>query len=578
MFKNLIVKKNLSNICVTIILIGTIFLNFSHHNWLRKDRVISWDVKSYYAYLPATFIYKDLSLQFRRDNIEKFGDLIWPVETPTNKHAIVTTMGLSVLYAPFFGIAHTYCLLTEYEADGYSMPYKFALVFSSLFYVIFGFIFLQKILRKYFSEDIVAVVITAIGIGTNLFYYYSYRAAMPHAYNFTLITLFLYKTIQFYESPSKKKIFWLGLLSGFIVLIRPTNILVLVLFFLWNISSVNELKERITYFLKDYKSILIMIVGFILIWIPQFTYWYWISGKIFYFSYGEIGGKFFFLNPQIKNILISYKKGWFVYTTIMLVAFIGMFTLPRFQKGFFLPIFIFTILNIYILSSWWCWWFGGSFGQRAFIDSYGLMALPLGSLLHWAKSKKITKYISIFIIGILIIFNNFQIQQYKRQAIHYWWMNKATYWETFLKLYPTERYWELVTLPDYKKARKGIYVEIKPDYKKKEKKPILPSKNKVITFIIDKIKNDSVQYLNIKNEAIRSGIAIDSLLKKSARKIYLNDSTKQIEKLIIGNLIKSIQDNDVLMEQVEKKAKKREISLDSMLVLDAIWLYKNNKF
>ncbi|NOQ26088.1 MAG: hypothetical protein GQ564_12050 [Bacteroidales bacterium] len=570
--------KNLTNTCIAIILIGSVFLNFSHHNWLRKDRVISWDVKSYYAYLPATFIYKDLSLQFRKDNMAKFGDLIWPVETPTNKQAIVTTMGLSILYAPFFGIAHGYCLISEHQADGYSMPYKFTLVFSSLFYVIWGLIFLKKILQKYFDENIVAFVVTAIGIGTNLFHYYTYRAPMPHAYNFALITLFIYKTIEFYENPSKKKIFWLGLLSGLIVLIRPTNIIILILFFLWNISSFKDLKTRITYFLKDYKLILIMFLGYILIWIPQFTYWYWISGKLFYFSYGELGGKFFFLNPQIKNVLISYKKGWFVYTPIMFFACMGIFTLPKHNKGLFLPIIVFTILNIYIISSWWCWWYGGSFGQRALIDSYGLMAIPLASFLQWSKSKKITKYLSFVLIGILIIFNIFQIQQFKRQAIHYWWMNKESYWETFLKLDPTERYWEVITIPDYEKAREGIYVEIKPNRKKKEIKTNLPSKEKIITFIIDEIKNDSIEYLNIENEATSLNIEVDSLLNKTAEIKYRTYSTKDIKELIIENLVKSISDNKVLLKQVEEKAQNRNISLDSMLILDAIWLYENNKY
>ena len=48
-------------------------------------------------------------------------------------------------------------------------------------------------------------------------------------------------------------------------------------------------------------------------------------------------------------------------------------------------------------------------------------------------------------------------------AIHYWWMNKEAYWETFLKLRPTARYWEVITIPDYNKAREGIYIDMKPE-------------------------------------------------------------------------------------------------------------------
>lgn len=576
MIKN-ILTKNISLICILIIGIGSIFLNFSHHKWQKENSVIEWDVKSYYAYLPATFIYKDLSLQFRRDNIDKFGDLIWPVETPTHKHAIVTTMGLSFLYSPFFGAAHIYSLNTEYEADGYSLPYKFALVFSALFYVIIGLIFLQKTLREFFKEDVVALVVTAIGIGTNLFYYYTYEAAMPHAYNFTLISLFLYFTIQFYKNPGIKKIFWLGLVSGLITLIRPTNIIVLVLFFLWNITSLKAFKDRVLWFMKEYKLILIMATAFILIWIPQFIYWYWVSGKIFYFSYGEIGGKFFFLNPQIKNILISYKKGWFVYTPIMLFAFAGIFTLPKVRKGLFIPIFIFSIINIYILASWWCWWFGGSFGLRAFIDSYAIMAIPLGAIITRFSFKKYLKIISFGFISLLILFNIFQIQQYTHQAIHYWWMNKEAYWETFLKLRPTERYWQVITLPDYEKARKGIYVEIKPEYEKKENNNI-PSEKEILNHISENIKNDSVQISMLESKAEKKGINIDSLIMARAKEIYYKDSAKYKKELIIQNLIFSIKNNADLLEQIEKKAKKRDISIDSMIVIDAIWLYENNKY
>ncbi len=146
----------------------------------------------------------------------------------------------------------------------------------------------------------------------------------------------------------------------------------------------------------------------------------------------------------------------------MFFASLGILTLTKIRKGLLLPISIFYVLNIYIQSSWWCWWFGGSFGLRAFIDSYAIMAIPLASILSYLSSNKIMKYVSISVLVLLIGFNNFQIQQYNRRAIHYWWMNKEAYWETFLKLRPTKRYWEVITIPDYDKAREGIYIDIKP--------------------------------------------------------------------------------------------------------------------
>ena len=127
-------------------------------------------------------------------------------------------------------MAHVYASLSDYEADGYSMPYRFALVFSALFYVLIGLLFLRKTLKHFFNEGVTSLALLAVGLGTNLFYYTTYEAAMPHAFNFSLISVFVYYTL----SLSKPEL-WenrpLGFLAGLITLIRPTNILVLLFFF-----------------------------------------------------------------------------------------------------------------------------------------------------------------------------------------------------------------------------------------------------------------------------------------------------------------------------------------------------------
>jgi len=38
-----------------------------------------------------------------------------------------------------------------------------------------------------------------------------------------------------------------------------------------------------------------------------------------------------------------------------------------------LLILVFTLLSY---SAWWCWWLGGAYGHRGFIDLYGLLAIP----------------------------------------------------------------------------------------------------------------------------------------------------------------------------------------------------------
>ena len=558
------------NIAILAMALAMIWINFSHHNW-NRDRVIEWDIKSYYAYLPAVFIYQDLSLEFLDEDPEKFGDLIWPVTTPTGKRAIITTMGMSVLYSPFFCLAHAYASLTGWEADGYSIPYRFALNFSTLFYLLAGLYFLKKVLLRFFSPGITTFTLVAVVMGTNLLYYATHEAAMPHGYNFALIAMFLFLTIRFYERPgSAGQLMLLGFLAGFITLIRPTNIIILILFFLWGVDSLTALRNRIRFFLQKPGLVGIMALFFVLAWAPQFIYWKQVSGMFFYFTYGEEGGGFFWHNPQIANILISYKKGWFVYTPLMLFAFAGIFLLPWRLKGLpdtlrgaFLPILLFKLLNIYILSSWWAWWFGGGFGLRAFIDSYAVMALPLAAVFALAAKLPVNWRNAAFgVFVLLILFNNFQIHQYRRGAIHYWWMNKEAYWETFLKRKPTQRYWDLITIPDYEKARQGVYVAIDPQESRADEATGTESHT---SGAMDKEETDTISREK-REEA--------DTLPVVSRDEYGPEEREQR----IREIEQRLRDDPEMAEFIREKAREANVPEDTMFRRDALWYYERGEY
>ncbi len=460
------IKISLSYISIWIILGATMLANFSHHKW-QDGNIIEFDVKSYYSYLPATFIYKDISLKFL-DNNSRINNEMWPVTLDNGNRLIVTSYGLSVLYSPFFFLAHGYAKLSnKYEADGYTMPYQLAINFSAVFYLILGLFFLRKLLLKYFKEWIVAFTLIAVTVGTNLAFFASYAAAMPHTYNFALITIFLWLVIKWYESPSRLMSIGIGALLGFIALIRPTNILVFFILLLWNVYSGKDLKNRLLLYIRRFDYVLIMLAFFILIWMPQFFYWKQVSGHWIFYSYSAKNASFFWMNPQIFDILFSVKKGWFVYTPIMLIAVIGIFFLRYKLKGAFWPILVFLVFNIYTQASWWCWWFGGGFSIRTFIDSYGIMALPLAMIIDNTSQRKIIRYVMPAIIIVLTWYNTFQINQYNHNAIHFWWNSKECYRENFLRVHPTNASWDMVRIPDYYLARKGIYEAISPVEKRR---------------------------------------------------------------------------------------------------------------
>jgi hypothetical protein len=126
-----------------IIILTTIFTS---RIWLGSNRVINWDVSCYYAYLPAIFIFHDPKLNFIKENPDEYANRITAYKTETGGRVIKMTMGLSLLYSPFFFAAHIIAPFTKYPADGYSEPYRLALLLSSLFFNVLGLVLLRKLL------------------------------------------------------------------------------------------------------------------------------------------------------------------------------------------------------------------------------------------------------------------------------------------------------------------------------------------------------------------------------------------------------------------------------------------------
>ena len=60
---------------------------------------------------------------------------------------------------------------------------------------------------------------------------------MSHVYSFALFAVFILLTQKWYKNPSVKNSVLVGLLSGLISLIRPTNIIIVLIFVFYFISA-----------------------------------------------------------------------------------------------------------------------------------------------------------------------------------------------------------------------------------------------------------------------------------------------------------------------------------------------------
>ena len=448
-------RKNFYSIIV-IILISVIYSwqITNVHKYLSPKSVIVWDIKSYYAYLPATFIEKDYKLQFVHlyKNTDEW--LYWPEEAPNGGFVIKTSMGVAIMYSPFFFIANHFAGKMGYATDGFSTPYAFALIYSCVFYVIVGFFFLRRLLLKYFNDRIAASTIFILGLATNLYWYATLEAPMSHGYSFALFCIFLYLMEKWQEKQGWVATVFMGLITGLIALIRPTNGLILILFLFYNITCLKDIRIRFQLFIKNYWKIIVMAICAVLIWLPQLLYWKSVTGEWFYYSYGN--ERFFFNNPQILSVLFGFRKGWLIYTPVMFFAIIGIGILWKANKKYFLPILLFFLVNLYVVSSWWCWWYGGGFGMRSLIESYAILAIPLATFLAWLVKQKLKIRIPLMVVVAAITFQSiFHNIQYYYRAIHWDSMTKEAYFNSFWRVKPSEEFESLLIFPDYKSASEG---------------------------------------------------------------------------------------------------------------------------
>ena len=408
-------------------------ISFGKNDWRG---IIESDAKGYYAYLPAVFIYNDLNFGFK-DSIEdkkyKQNHLFYEYRSLTQNGKFINKYysGTALAQLPFFLVAHALTILNGGDADGYSKYYMLSICVAAIFYCLLGVWFMVKLLRLIdISEGLIALLILILTFGTHLFIYTISEGGMSHIYSFALISAFIYYSkIFFITSNGGKLLPILGFLLGFIILCRPINGLVI---FSWLALSKDfkGLKINIAALFAKWKySLIALIICLSIIFIQLFIYKI-SAGQFWLYSYENEG--FDFSKPEIMNILFSYKKGLFLYTPIIFLSFLSSLFLLKSRSYFSVSWLLFFALLTIVFSSWWVWFYGGSFSSRVYVEYLSLLLLPLAIFMN--ELKKMRRKLLIFFSFILIVVCQIQSYQYRYYEIHYSEMTREKYWNVLLTI------------------------------------------------------------------------------------------------------------------------------------------------
>ena len=215
-----------------------------------KEKEISWDIFGYYLPLPATFIYEDPLLNDRawveKLNEEKqlTGTLYQISSNDDGEPMYFFFLGMAMLFLPFFLLAHGWASLFGFPADGFSGPYQYFMVFGAVVYTIIGLYFFRKILLKYFDDKLSTVLLLLIVFATNYIHHLTLKDLETVNVLFMLVNIIIWHTIKWHETQKLKDLLILGVSTVFIGLVKPSEVVILLIPILWGMSTIKDIKEK----------------------------------------------------------------------------------------------------------------------------------------------------------------------------------------------------------------------------------------------------------------------------------------------------------------------------------------------
>jgi len=442
--------KNQSIYALLISIVFIISIRVSHTS---NDREIAWDILGYYMPLPASFVHHDPLLN-STEWLEKLnkeqnltGTLYMISSNDEGQPMYFFFFGMAILYLPFFFIGHLFALLGGFPMDGFSMPYQYAMVFGAIVYTIIGLFYFRKILRYFFSEGIAALVILVVVFGTNYCHHLSIKDLETVNVLFMLVSIILWYTIQWHDEQKRKYMFIIAAAVGLIALVKPSEVVVLIIPLLWNVYSRSSLNDKRILLKKHKYEIVQSVLIAIVIISPQIVYWLIKTGVPYYDTYKNPGVGLDFFHPHILDSLFSFRKGWLLYTPVMIFFLWGMVILYKKNRKVFYALSVYLAITFYIISSWSEWWYGAGFSNRPIIAAYPVLAIGFGYFLKYISTKKrLFKSIMAGIIICFILFNQFQWWQLRNWILEPYRTTKEYYFATFLKTSVTDAQKELLLI------------------------------------------------------------------------------------------------------------------------------------
>jgi hypothetical protein len=294
-------------------------------------------------------------------------------------------IGSAVLWSPFYLAAHggvrlARALGAAVEADGLSRPYVATACYASALYGFLGLLLIQDALVRFggFGAGGATASVLCLWLGTPVLYYMTLAPGFSHACSLFAVALLLSLTLRAVATGLGRPRDWalVGAAGGLAGLVREQDLLFLAVpagLLAWRVVATKD-------WLAGALRALALLAAALLAFLPQLLAYRVLHGRL-----GPsrlVARKMDFLSPHFFDVLFDPGHGLFLWSPVLLLAFIGLVAIAaRRERPPVAPFLLLgLLLQIWINGAVLSWTQAGAFGSRRFLGATAIFAWGLAAV------------------------------------------------------------------------------------------------------------------------------------------------------------------------------------------------------
>ncbi len=361
----------------------------------------------YFAYLRSLAF--DHDVDFTNDyRMLGLGDKTYLFKPTKTGHAeSAWTIGPAIVWSPFFAVGHVVAARLHAKGlnvstDGTSFPYRQAVCVASLFYGLLGCWFAYRLTRRFFPASLAALAVALTVAGSFMVWYLVKEPSMTHAASMAAVAGFIWM----WAATRERRPLWswalLGLLAGFMALIRWQNLLFALL---PGLDALRLLaRSRRAGDGRGWRDAVAggmaflgcAVVGFL----PQMLAWHAIYGSMI--ARSPVGPEIRWAEPRLVDILWSARNGLFSTAPILYLGAIGLIAFAFARPAVAMPMLAAVAVMIYFNACIQDWWGSDGFGGRRFDGLIPIFCIGLAAFIDYARAV-VRRHATAAITGLLAL-------------------------------------------------------------------------------------------------------------------------------------------------------------------------------